>query len=99
MVLPKLYARVPPGALGFVPPPVAAPSADELAASFLVGRFALDQGDYKVAAESFEQALKEQHVPFERQGPVTISIPQKLSQRAVDWLEDVSRVHCIGRRD
>ncbi|MFO1072160.1 MAG: tetratricopeptide repeat protein [Geminicoccaceae bacterium] len=40
------------------PPPVAAPSADELAASFLVGRFALDQGDYKVAAESFEQALK-----------------------------------------
>ena len=53
----------------------------------------------QLEANLFEQALKDQHVPFERQGPVTISIPQELSQRAVDWLEEVSRVHCIGRRD
>ena len=35
----------------------AAAAGDELAANFLVGRFALDRGDYKMAAESFERAL------------------------------------------
>ena len=53
----------------------------------------------QLEANLFEKALKDQRVPFERQGPVTIEIPQKLSQQAVDWLEDVSHIHCIGRRD
>ncbi len=53
----------------------------------------------QLEANLFEKALKDQHVPFERQGPVTIAIPQKLSEQAVDWLESLSHVHCIGRRD
>ncbi len=49
-------------------------------------------------ASLFEKTLQERQIQYQRNGPVTIEFPDTVSPRTVDWLEDISRIHAIGKR-